>query len=61
MAQEVRERIDLDLLEKMVKRLKVPVFVGRSVEGSLSIIAELRRRGFKYIEREGDQIIAGKE
>lgn len=61
MAQEVRERIGLDFLEETVRRFNVPAFVGRTVEGSLSIIAELRRRGFKYIERKGDEIIAGKK
>ena len=61
MPEVVRQRIYLDFLEETVKRFNVSAFLGRTVEESLAIIADLRRRGFKYIERQGDKDIPGKK
>ena len=61
MAQDVKERIDLDFLEETVKKFNVPAFVGRTVGESLAIIADLRQQGFKYITTEGEQIVAVKK
>lgn len=56
MVEHIKERFDLDFLEETVKRFNVLAFVGRTVEESLAIIADLRRRGFKYITPEEKQI-----